>query len=258
MTGYPALPEMTDRSLSAFHPSRAHVTSEQVWNATTTLPTRGAVAVARAVPWRGPLAALRSPIRTAYRLYVERCRRRRASTLLPHSTITRSAIVIGNLLDLAAETGSPIRLVSGKLAAGVFSDLIPNLLRALDAQCDLRIVVERDYEAMLDNSFCTAVRARAPDAVRFLGTPLATFMNERTHFILVGQTAYRVEVEDKTHKATACFNDTTEAVVPTLLAQFDTAWRMAAGPRADAHPRNGRTDNPIGAMVALASGTPNS
>lgn len=239
MDTHPAPPESASQTLcfvrrTAMSGPACHATAmaTAMATATTTGSMHGIGSVARPTLWPGWLPALRSPLGTAYRVYVEWCRRRRSSMLLPHSTKTRAAIVIGSLLDLAAETGSPIRLVSGELAVGVFGDLIPNVVRALDAKCDLRIVMERDHDAMLDNPFYATILARVPDAVRSLPTPLTDVIGERTHFLLVGRTAYRVEVEDKTRKATACFNDTTANVVPTLLAQFETAWSVAENPGA--------------------------
>ena len=164
--------------------------------------------------------------RRRYAQFVEKCRRRRVSTIIPNSSVSRATIVIRNLLIMAAEEHSPIRLLSGELTRDVYEPLVPDLEAALEAKCDIRIVTHRNTNELRGNRFYETIRARDPHAIRSLNIPLDT----HSHFMLVGTTAYRMEVDDTTREATACFNDTTEILIPALQLKFEEAWSGATEP----------------------------
>lgn len=169
------------------------------------------------------LARMRLALAATYRTYVERCRKAQATTMIPNSSVGHAAVVIANLLEHAAETHGSIRLVSGELAQEVYGELTPLVRKALKANCDLKVVVHCEHDRLIDNPFFEAVRAEAPKSIRSLGVDL----DAGTHFMLVGDGAYRVEVDDRTRKASACFNDQSGLVTPILQAKFDKVWEMA-------------------------------
>lgn len=163
----------------------------------------------------------------SYRRIIEDYRKRRLPTIVANTAACHARIVICNLLVLASEDAASIRLVSGRLAAEVYGELGPMISEAIDGGCDLRVITECGRAELTGNQFYQVIHQKRPDSIRCMGIQ-STTRQHMQHYMLVGETAYRVEFDDLTRSATACFNDERRLVTGILSRRFEEAWDSLA------------------------------
>ena len=117
---------------------------------------------------------------------------------------------MGHALDIAKHLflsairhNEEVRIVTGGLFDEFYRELIKDARKVLNHVRISIIVVSKTREELEGNGFFAVVDAHKNGKVVFLpkGTP------NMNHFILVGKSRYRIEIDDSKTTAFACFND---------------------------------------------------
>ncbi len=127
---------------------------------------------------------------------VEDCRRERRSFRIENDSIEYAAVLAENLLKFARDNKQDVRIISGSLDERVYGNLA-SLAEEVLRTNRLDIIVEN---IPANSSLIKAVKDHDNGSVREIP-------DAGPHFILVGDSAYRLEVNHKLAKAVANFNE---------------------------------------------------
>lgn len=156
---------------------------------------------------------------------VEFCRRHKLPDILVNASTDYAAVLLENLFAFAKdEHESEIRILSGCLFSVVYDKLVGKVTDALNAGCPVRVITLCPSAEVEHTPFYKAVRDHARGSVMSLGLDI----NSERHFITVGDSAYRLETDDRASTAIASFNDK-NGVVPQLKSKFEGLWRQRGG-----------------------------
>jgi len=72
---------------------------------------------------------------------VERCRTQKLPDIIENTSMQHATILLRGLIQHAAVEKTDIKMVSGKLFAGVFQPLVLDLSRALDQGCKVDAII---------------------------------------------------------------------------------------------------------------------
>ncbi len=127
---------------------------------------------------------------------VEDCRRERRSFRIENDSIEYAAVLAENLLKFARDNKQDVRIISGSLDERVYGNLAKLAEEVLRTN-KIEIIVEK---LPVDHSLVEVVGKHKNGSVREIP-------DAGPHFILVGDSAYRLEVNHKLAKAVANFNE---------------------------------------------------
>jgi hypothetical protein len=140
---------------------------------------------------------------------VEDCRRERRAFRIENDSIENAAVLAENLLMFARDNKQDVRIISGSLDERVYGNLALLAGEVLRTN-KIDIIVEK---LPGDHSLIQVVKDHPNGSVREIP-------DAGPHFILIGDSAYRLEVNHKLAKAVANFN---EPVNGTILRDlFDS------------------------------------
>jgi hypothetical protein len=160
-----------------------------------------------------------------YARYVQHCRRHQRSDIIANTAYVNAQFIMGQLLLLALDKHYDVRLLSGKLDNKTYNSLMPVFQRVLDAGNKIKILILSTHDSLQENDVYTLISEHANGRYQVLNEQPDSMM----HFMLVGDTAYRVEFDDTTKQAYACFNDKDGLVVGHYMNLFKEKWNEAAG-----------------------------
>ena len=131
---------------------------------------------------------------------VEKCRKHRIRQMIENASIDHAAVLAENLLLSAIENQSDVKIVSGSLDKRVFGGLAEKVRQIVDGGNNIDIVLTDPPTDFRGNNFFDAVEKGRVSVA-------AEVDRSFPHFIVVGGSAYRLEVDHGEKKAKANFND---------------------------------------------------
>lgn len=161
----------------------------------------------------------------SYAEIVEKARKTKSSRILANSAPNHANILIKNLFISAREDEEKVRIVSGKFAQNVYDESVAvEVTKALGAKIEFDVILT-DVEAgeMAGNPVYEAMKNNTNATITFAKD---TF-GKASHFVLVGNSKYRLEANPEKISAIASFNDpSTGALIGSL---FKSAHEILAG-----------------------------
>lgn len=149
------------------------------------------------------------------------CRKRRSSEIIRNFSSENAKIIMENLIELAINAKLDVRLITGVLANNTYDSLATHFERALGAVNRVKIIILDKMNADLENNNTYKMVRKHPNG-RILC--LSENAGSYPHFMLIGSVAYRIEVDDRTKEAYACFDDVDGLVVGHYTRMFREKW----------------------------------
>ena len=150
---------------------------------------------------------------------VKDCADSDSTRIIENASMDHAKVLLRQLLQTANDKKEPVRIVSGRLRKEFYNELVDKARHVLN-ETTISVVVLSD-EQLQNNRFYDLVKHHSNGQV----TLLSQDPNRWTHFIVVGDRRYRVEVDDGKHTAHASFNN---EVIPRLLHErFEELLRRA-------------------------------
>lgn len=154
-----------------------------------------------------------------YARMIRHVRIRGYSQICPNSTEAHATLAIANLFELAAMAKLPVRVVTGRLKYDVYSGVSDAATAALQSGCNVQIIALCNASEIDDNQFARLI-TDGGGTIICLGPP----ESKLPHFILVGDAAYRYEIDIERKQALVCFNDKKMTITKPLREIFDGLW----------------------------------
>ena len=134
---------------------------------------------------------------------VKKCSSKNLDYNIQNASKRHAHILMKYLIDRATEKKEDIRIVTGCLETGFYDALIENLQQFLNQSGKSISVIILDPSADLQgNKFSDLILKSRKGSVLITKDRV-----EHPHFILVGKSSYRFEIDDRSTKAVANFND---------------------------------------------------
>ena len=124
------------------------------------------------------------------------------SRIIENASEDHAIVIIQCLLDQARKRHEQVRIVSGCLLRPFYELLVEHARQALE-KVTIGIVVGCSQEELQGNPFYELVNEHPNGSVRLV----PRVRDEVSHFVVTGDSRFRVEVDDKNRSAVACFND---------------------------------------------------
>ena len=160
---------------------------------------------------------------------VEYSRKHKSSDILLNASTDYAAILLENLFEFAREAADEIQILSGSLFPNVYDKLVPHITNALNDGCSVRVIVLCDLAHVAQTQFYKSVKGHERGQVVTLGQEAG----RHNHFVVVGNSAYRLETDDSASTAIASFKDS-NGIVPQLKNKFEKLWGKTNGRSHDA------------------------
>ena len=122
-----------------------------------------------------------------------------------NASIKHAAFAIKNLLEVAVEDESPVKIVSGNLKREFYENLTENINNVLNKGITVDLIVLNNENDIEDNTFVKAIKNSAHGKVLLPNEEFGKVT--APHFTLVGKSCYRVETDHAQSKAVICFNN---------------------------------------------------
>lgn len=136
---------------------------------------------------------------------VRRLAKRASDRIIENASIDHALVIIECLLEEAGKRAQEVRIVSGCLQESFYSKLVDKISGTMAAGSTVDVVVlEAERKDLESNPFYQAVHGRDRGHVYVVHEDEGS----TPHFVVTGDSRYRVEVDDEKKKAMACFNDT--------------------------------------------------
>ena len=155
---------------------------------------------------------------------VIRCREDNSPDIIENASIAHAAVLFKQLLIAAKDRREPVVIVSGEFMPTFYAPLMDDLKAAMKGGCKVRgIALVEDEATLKDNGFYQLLKASGCARAKRLS-------DDVLHFICVGKSAYRVELDEDKKTAKACFNDQGGTITSVLTGMFDSYWaQIGAG-----------------------------
>lgn len=161
---------------------------------------------------------------TKYARYVRYCRRFQIADIITNTAYVNAQFIMEQLLLLALKKQSIVRLLTGRLENNTYNPLSPLFRRVLDAGVKIKILImTTDGENLTKNEVYDIVTSHKNGRLHILNQRPDSIL----HFMLVGNSAYRVEINDTTKEAYACFKDKDGLVIDHYMNLFKEKWNEA-------------------------------
>jgi hypothetical protein len=131
-----------------------------------------------------------------------------------NASTAHAIILFKNLLEVAAREKRPVKIFSGCFDPMVYDSLVEQMKKVIVANVRISLTSECEGTKLQGNSFVETIKAYTNGTVISLERKIRA-----PHFILVGNSSYRVELDDALKSATANFND--PATGATLDSLYD-------------------------------------
>jgi hypothetical protein len=157
----------------------------------------------------------------SYTQQVEDARTRKLPRILVNTSSEHAKIIIKNLFIFAKEENKEVKLLSGILNDLTYTPLVPYVQQVLEAGVRVRVIAIAGREKLEQNRFFSVVTQHVNGSTCALNQTISSI----SHFCLVGDTAYRLELNDQTKEAYACFNDADKLTTSMLDKTFEEKWK---------------------------------
>lgn len=163
---------------------------------------------------------------------VRKCRQERSPETIENASTAYASVLLEELFGFAQEIKArEVLILSGRLIADVYDKLVGRIKSLLDSGCQVRVIALSSEADMEQNEFYKAVRDYGRDRDRGEVACLDQDPRSENHFVVVGDSAYRLETSDSSSTAIASFNDRSGAI-PVLKNKFEELWNRARGKNA--------------------------
>jgi hypothetical protein len=160
-----------------------------------------------------------------YKNLVERCRKGRLNQVIKNDSISHAGILFDNLFAAAEALpeGEPkeIKVQCHEALSIFYQRYLSAAKNLLDSGTKIRLLVADRNVNPNSNAFLNLVSNHKNGEVRRLGAGA----NSAINFVVVGNSAYRLEGDQKTVSAVANFNDPISSGV--LSGMFEQHWKSA-------------------------------
>ncbi|HKY19031.1 MAG TPA: hypothetical protein VJL82_08865 [Rhizomicrobium sp.] len=163
---------------------------------------------------------------TTYATFVEKCRTDRINWVISNASIDHAAVLFENLFAaaLAIPKGEPreMRIQCHQALIPFYSKYVTAARNVLEEGVDMKILVADASVRVEDNPFLQTVSACTNKAqIATLGKDADGSID----FVVVGNSAYRLEDNTETIQAVANFNDPLVSAI--LIEKFDENWALS-------------------------------
>ena len=124
-----------------------------------------------------------------------------STEVIENASMEHAQILMRYLFRKAVQRSEEVRIVSGRLYEPFYSRLVDAIDAVLRTTKVTVLVFAADH--IKDNSFAKRVREHSNGKVGVLDM----HPDLLSHFVVVGDSSYRLELDDKRKMAHACFND---------------------------------------------------
>lgn len=144
--------------------------------------------------------------KSEFELKVDRCRKDDSSELIDNAAWSHAIYLFKNLLEVAAEKGEDVRLVTGSLNNEFYSSLNESLTKCMNNNAHIELVVLDGNTDLEGNVFADNVKQYLNGNV--ITTPVG-YSLDASHMLLIGKNAerFRLETDHAQTKAVASFNN---------------------------------------------------
>jgi hypothetical protein len=134
---------------------------------------------------------------------------------IKNPSIDHAGILMDELLQYAIDEKLPIKLVSGCLKKDFYANLSDKFREALDAKCKIEVLVECDKDDKIENKELYKILNNSENA------SIHTIKEDNSviHFMLIGDSAYRVETSKEYKTAIGHFDNC--SIGELLLNRFN-------------------------------------
>ena len=154
---------------------------------------------------------------------VERCAKNLENHTIFNASTDHAIVLFKNLIEVAERWDEEVKIFSGSFSCTVYDSLIEPLKKALAKNIKFTLIAECAAAHLETNAFVNAVKNHPKGKVIALNDKV-----NFPHFILVGTSRYRVELDDALRTARANFNDA--ATGATLLSIYNQLIALSSVP----------------------------
>lgn len=141
----------------------------------------------------------------SYEQIVERYRKYKLREMLPNDSHSHAAILFHNILQAAIDNGLDVKIVSGTLMKEFYEPLVSKIQSLLVKNRIEVILLSPEEHQLKDNKFLDEILLSSKGAVYRWDNS----SGNSSHFILAGDSIYRLETDHGRGEAIANFNDKT-------------------------------------------------
>lgn len=132
-----------------------------------------------------------------------------STEVIENASMEHALILVRYLFIKASQKSKEVRIVSGRLFEPFYSRLIDTIGQVLEKSKVVVLILAADQ--IKGNSFVNRVKEHPNGKVGVLDMAPDLL----SHFVVVGDRSYRIEMDDERKMAHACFNDS--IVAPSLV-----------------------------------------
>ena len=133
---------------------------------------------------------------------VQRCVDNDENHTIFNASLSHAAILFENLLDVADKKKEDVRIFSGCFEKEFYESLKGKVVKLLNSGVKVHLVSDCEKKDLEENEFIKTVSDHKNGTIKNLSEQKGI-----PHFILVGDSRYRVELDDSLKTARANFND---------------------------------------------------
>ncbi len=132
---------------------------------------------------------------------VNECFKNESSQFIHNASKDHAQVLIEKLIDFAIKKKVDIKIVSGHLTNDFYNLFNEKIATALEAGCKVSVIVLRPLE-LAKNKFAETVRNHSRGSCKQIADGI-----NAPHFILIGDSAFRLEENHEEAKAIASFKN---------------------------------------------------
>ena len=161
----------------------------------------------------------KKPTPGAFEQFVKKCAENNSSEIIENISTGHALVLARHLFAAAGRDRETVRIVSGRLLKSFYEELKEAAREALDLGARFKVVVLSDDPTQFrENGFADLVEKHENGEIHVLNKGAESM----PHFMVVGESRYRIEVDASRKIARAAFND--DIIAPALVRIHNDAW----------------------------------
>lgn len=144
---------------------------------------------------------------------VKKCSKNLENHTIFNASKDHAAILFNNLLDVSKREKESIKIFSGCYEADFYNKFVKDITEILNNDIKVELLAECKQEELHNNEFFNIVRKHKNGSVGCIKK------QSYPHFIIVGNSRYRIETDDQKKVARANFNDPING--ETIVSMFN-------------------------------------